>query len=153
VGPHTQSCRRLDTGPLGEGSRFENIQRVGPFRFRYLYTVQSYEPGRAVSLVAESSTFVATDTLTFRSSEEQRRHGWTEVTYTARFELKGPARLGAPLFRLLLGRIADEGRAGLTTTLARLATEGRTPSVSGGGAAQPAPQGGLEGLPVAGRES
>ena len=52
---------------------------------RYRYTVQSFEPGRVICLVAESRSFVATDTMTFHSRDVHGRHGWTDVTYTVSF--------------------------------------------------------------------
>lgn len=119
--PHTESCRQLQAGPVKEGSTFENVQRLGSMRLRYLYTVQSFEPGRVICLVAESRSFVATDTMTFHSTDVHGRHEWTDVTYTVSLQLKGAARLSGPLLARLMDRLADEGAAGMRTTLARLA--------------------------------
>lgn len=115
--PHTARCRRLDDGPVRVGSTFENVQRLGPLRPRFTYRVERYEPERAIVLHSESRSLDATDMMEFEERDGPRGSRQTVVTYTATFDLKGPARAAAPLFKRLVNRLADDGAAGMRAAL------------------------------------
>lgn len=114
--PHTVSCERLDAGPLATGSEFENVQRVGPRRSTFRYRVRDYQPGRFIQLHSSGRLMSLTDTMRFEATPG----GGTEVIYTALFELKGPLKLSEPLMRRSLGRLCDDGAAGIRRTLQQL---------------------------------
>jgi carbon monoxide dehydrogenase subunit G len=113
--PHTASCEREDTGPLGVGSRFVNKQKFGPVRSSYTYEVSEYEPGRGITLRSTSTIANLTDSMQF-SGNEQR----TTVTYVAQFEFKGIARSAEPVLKPLIDKIADDGARGMEAALRRL---------------------------------
>ena len=113
--PHTASCEREDTGPLGIGSRFVNKQKFGPMRSSYTYEVSDYEPGRAITLQSRSGMADLTDSMRFAGDERR-----TTVTYVAEFDFKGLARRAEPVLKPLINKIADDGARGMTAALKRL---------------------------------
>jgi carbon monoxide dehydrogenase subunit G len=115
--PHTARCEREDTGPLGVGSRFVNTQRIGPLRSKYTYEITEFEPGRRVVLHSKSGSADLTDSMSFAGDANR-----SSVTYVAEVQLKGVARAGEPLFRLLMNRLADDGARGMKDALHRLPT-------------------------------
>jgi carbon monoxide dehydrogenase subunit G len=115
--PHTVRCSREDTGPVAVGSRFTNVQRIGPVRSSFEYHVVDLDPGRSIRLASSSSSVDLTDTMTFTGDENR-----AEVTYVAELELKGPARFAEPVMRRLMNRIGDEGARGMAEALYRLPT-------------------------------
>jgi len=116
--PHTKKCVRTDSGgPLGVGSEFDNTQQVaGPLSTTLHYRVESFEPGRAVSLISKGSFVTATDSMRF----EEQAHGGTLVTYRAEFEFAAFARPMEPLLRRMLEKVGDDGKAGMEKCLERL---------------------------------
>ena len=117
--PHTQACSAVGDGPVAVGREYDNVQRIGPMRSRFRYRVREFEPGRRIVLASESSLLAATDAMEFAD----RAGGGTRVTYTARFRLKGVARLGAPVLQRLVNRIGDDGAAGMRRRLDALADQ------------------------------
>ena len=111
--PHTESCERIDSGPLGPGARFANTQRFGPLKTTLDYEVEDYRPGRSIRLHSSGRALEATDLMEYQPDAT----GGTVVTYTARFSFRGPLRLLEPLARPLLSRVADQGAAGMRRTL------------------------------------
>ena len=74
-------------------------------------TIEFRRPVRVV-LVAESSTVVSEDTITFTDTD-----GVTEVTYDANLRPKGLMRLAGPLLSLLFRRLGDNAVSGLRREL------------------------------------
>ena len=115
--PHTKRCTRTDAGPLGVGSEFDNTQQVvGPLSTTLHYRVESFEPGRSVTLVSKGSFVTATDSMSF----EEQPDGGTLVTYRAEFEFARAAKPVEPLLRRMLEKVGDDGRAGMEQALQRL---------------------------------
>lgn len=79
------------------------------------YTVREFAPGERVRLRGENKTIIAIDTMTFRSTDVG-----TEVTYTAEFTFKGPARLLAPLLRPAFERLGTKAQTGMRTALSQI---------------------------------
>lgn len=113
--PHTVRCSREDTGPIAVGSRFTNVQRIGPVRSSFDYHIVELEPGRSIRLVSSSSSVDLTDTMTFTGDDRR-----AQVTYVAEVQLKGAARFAEPIMRRLMNRIGDEGARGMSEALSRL---------------------------------
>jgi hypothetical protein len=114
--PHTVECTRLDTGPLGVGSRFANTQRVGPLRPTLNYEVADYQPGHSIRLVSKGAMMTSTDTMRF----EPDGAGGTTTTYRLDITLPAVLRLAEPLLRRAVVKVADGGAAGLRQALERL---------------------------------
>ena len=111
--PHTVTCERVDSGELRVGSEFDNTQQIGPMKTTLRYRVESRQPGSKIVLVSKSRLMTATDTMTFQTAGD----GGTSVTYSARFELNGPAKLGEPGLKKMMDKVADEGAAGMQRCL------------------------------------
>lgn len=114
--PHTESCRRLDDGPLGVGARFENVQRLAGHDSTLTYEVTEYEPGRRIVLEGGNDTVRTRDEMTFAESGD----GATTVTYTVDVHLLGTAKLGELLLPAVLKKVADDGEDGMRECLLRL---------------------------------
>ncbi|MFE3498479.1 SRPBCC family protein [Kitasatospora sp. NPDC059160] len=99
--PGTESCTRLDPGPVAEGARWRNVSRFRGRRTELLYRLEHYGPERLV-FVGHNRTVEATDDIAIRASEER-----TVVVYRASLRFNGLARLAAPFLRAEFERLAD----------------------------------------------
>jgi carbon monoxide dehydrogenase subunit G len=118
--PNTKDCRAVDDGPVRVGKRYDNVQKLGPGSTTLRYEVVAYSPGNSIELHSSSKLLSSHDRIEFTDASA----GGTRVTYTASLSLAGPARLGEPVLRRAMERIADEAAAALRERLARLATAG-----------------------------
>ncbi|MFC9330020.1 SRPBCC family protein [Kitasatospora sp. NPDC057015] len=100
--PGTESCARLDGGPVAEGARWLNVSRFRGRRTELSYRLDRYEADRLV-FVGANRTVTATDDITVRA-----RAGRTVVDYRARLQFKGLARVAGPFLRPAFERLADE---------------------------------------------
>jgi len=80
------------------------------------YVVQELLPGERVRLRAENQSVISVDTMTFSRTGQ----GGTEVTYTAEFTFKGPARFLAPFLRPAFARLGTAAETGMYEALTRL---------------------------------
>lgn len=99
--PGTESCVRVDDGPVVRGSRWINVSRFRGRRTRLTYRLERYEDDRLV-FVGENRTVTATDDITVRPWD-----GRTVVVYQAHLRFKGLARLAAPFLRPAFEGLAD----------------------------------------------
>ncbi|MEU9126967.1 SRPBCC family protein [Kitasatospora sp. NPDC048540] len=100
--PGTESCVRLDDGPLAEGARWLNVSRFRGRRTRLAYRLARYQPDRLV-FVGENRTVTATDDIRIRAW-----NGRTVIVYRAQLRLHGLARAAAPLLQPAFERLADQ---------------------------------------------
>lgn len=112
--PGTVSTTRLDDGPLTEGSRFHNVSTFLGRRTELEYTLRVLDHGKHLVFVGVNRTATATDDLTFSGSDNR-----TKITYRAKFEFHGVAKLIGPLLIPLLRRIADKTVTQMIQTLQR----------------------------------
>jgi uncharacterized protein YndB with AHSA1/START domain len=113
--PGVASAKRLDTGPVGVGSRFEVVVRFGPRRIPLTYELVEYVRPERFVLQAEAPTFSSRDTITVTPTASG-----STMTYDADLPLKGPFKLFDKVLGLLFGRIGDNAAAGLRRELGRL---------------------------------
>jgi len=105
--PGVVRARRLDSGPIGCGSRFELTVRFLGRELPLTYEIVTYAPPQRLVLRARSDSFESCDELHFTP-----RAGGTRVSYEATLTLSGMARLADPLLQLAfdaIGRAAVEG--------------------------------------------
>jgi len=102
-------------GDGGIGTTYLNTSEFLGRKSELRYVVQELVPGERIRLRGENKTVISVDTMTFRAAA-----AGTEVTYTAEFTFKGPARYLAPLFRPALARLGNQAEAGLRQALSRL---------------------------------
>lgn len=110
--PGVLAAERLDSGPVGTGSRF---RLVVPFLGRpteLIYEVTSYGPGHTVTLAAVSRLLQATDTIAVTGGPDA-----CTVSYAAEVRLRGPLRVLDPLLRPGFQAVAARAVAGLTRAL------------------------------------
>jgi len=112
----------LTPEPVGRGSRFalraEFLGRTLPLE----YEIIDFEPATRVVLRAETPLVRSIDTITFASEAagskaDDATSGGTVVTYDARLEPKGLARVASPLLALAFRRIGDRAAGGLRKRL------------------------------------
>ncbi|WP_371483828.1 SRPBCC family protein [Kitasatospora sp. NBC_00315] len=99
--PGTESCTRLDEGPIRVGSRWHNVSRFRGRTTELSYRLVRHEPAR-LTFVGENRTVTATDDITLSARGDR-----TEIVYDARLRFKGVARLVAPLLKGEFERLAD----------------------------------------------
>jgi uncharacterized protein YndB with AHSA1/START domain len=105
----------VDRGDGGVGTSYLNTSTFLGRQTQLTYVVRELVPDERIRLRGENKTVVAVDTMSFRKAD-----AGTEVTYSAEFTFKGPARFLAPLFRPALERLGQQAQAGLTEALSRL---------------------------------
>lgn len=113
--PGTVRTQRI-SGDGGVGTAYANTSRFLGRNTDLTYVVETYEPGKRVVLRGENKTVVAHDTMTFVPTAT----GGTSVRYVAEFELKGMAKMVAPLLTPAFTRLGDTASDQMRATLDRL---------------------------------
>lgn len=113
--PGTESCTRLDSGPIQVGSRFHNESRIAGVSTELVYELVTLDPDKVV-LRGENDSATSTDTITVTPQD-----GGSEITYEAVIEAKGVGKLAEPLMKLVFERIGSETEKKMTEVLDRLA--------------------------------
>ena len=102
-------------GDGGVGTTYLNTATFLGRQTQLTYVVREFVPGGLIRLRGENKSVIAVDTMSFRSLG-----AGTEVTYTAEFTFKGPARLLAPLLRPAFERLGTEAETGMHKALSQL---------------------------------
>lgn len=101
--PGTVACERV-SGDGGVGTRYRNTSRFGGRTVELDYRTVALEPAVLVHFEGRNGgSFTGHDRLRLAAEGTG-----TRVTYDAGFDFSGIARLGVPLVRLLLPRLADK---------------------------------------------
>ncbi|MFH8391635.1 SRPBCC family protein [Streptomyces sp. NPDC018036] len=101
--PGTVTCRPAEPGaPLAEGAEWLNVSTFRGRRTELRYRLVRLEDER-LTFVGQNGTATSTDDLTFREES-----GATVLTYRARLEFHGLARLATPFLRGEFERLGDE---------------------------------------------
>jgi len=113
--PGTESCTRLDSGPIQVGSRFHNESKIAGVSTELVYELVTLDADKVV-LRGENDSATSTDTITVTPQD-----GGSEITYEAVIEAKGVGKLAEPLMKLVFERIGSETEKKMTEVLDRLA--------------------------------
>jgi len=113
--PGTESCTRNDSGPIKVGSSWHNVSKIAGISTELTYTLEKLTDDTIV-LVGRNETATSTDTMTVVPAAE----GGSEVTYEAVIEMKGAAKLGAPLVKVVFEKIGSDTEDDMTQVLNRL---------------------------------
>ncbi len=100
--PGTEKCTRLDAGPVQVGSRWHNESKIAGVSTELTYELTELTDERIV-LVGTNESATSTDTITVTPHA-----GGSEVTYEAVIEMKGAARLAAPLVKLVFEKVGND---------------------------------------------
>ena len=100
--PGTQSCERQDTGPVRVGSTWRNVSKFLGRETVLDYRLKVLQSGH-VTLIGSNKSAISTDDITVRDATPGR----SEITYQARIELRGLARLGEPVVKVATERLGD----------------------------------------------
>ena len=113
--PGTETCTRNDSGPIAVGANWHNVSKILGVKAELTYTLETLEADKIV-LVGRNDSSTSTDTLTFRPAD-----GGTEITYQADLEMKGAAKLAAPIMKLEFEKLAGDTEKQMTEVLNTLA--------------------------------
>jgi carbon monoxide dehydrogenase subunit G len=131
--PGVATAERLDSGPIGRGSRFNVGVRLGPRVAPMEYIISEFDPPNRVVLVGSGSGVSAVDEIRF-----ERLDGTTRLDYAADIRLGGLLGLLEPFLGRALGNVGRNAAAGMQRTLDAHATaerQGRDHDEHGQGAA------------------
>ena len=116
--PGISEARRIDDGPLREGSRFEVVSTFGGREIPVTYTITAFLPPERVVLEGIGERFRGVDEIRFSPAEG----GGTRVEYIADLQLRGLARVAEPFMHGRFEQVVDDGARGLERTLRARAT-------------------------------
>jgi uncharacterized protein YndB with AHSA1/START domain len=105
--PGVVEAFRLEPGPVRSGSRFRVVSQFLGRRIPLTYELVAYEPEHRLVFRASERPLTSHDEITLTP-----RAGGTRVTYDARLQQSGIARLAEPLLQLAflaIGRAASDG--------------------------------------------
>jgi carbon monoxide dehydrogenase subunit G len=113
--PGTVSCQREDTGPVQVGSSWHNVSEFLGRQTELTYKLTRLEPGH-LTFVGSNKSATSTDDITVRDTAGTG----SEITYQADIELHGLAKLGGPVVKAAMERVADRTVTQLQQTIAGL---------------------------------
>lgn len=115
--PGITEARRLDSGPIGAGSRFEVQYKMGPTTVPLVYEITRYERPDRVVLHTKSLLHEGEDDVRFSAND-----AGTEVVWNAMFRVRGPGLLLDPALGVGFRRVGAKAVEGLRRSLSALAT-------------------------------
>lgn len=112
--PGTEACQRTDDGPLAVGATWNNTSKIAGVTTELTYRLTELTDSR-VQFVGTNDTATSTDTI------DVVPHGsGSEITYEAVIEMKGAARLAAPIVKLVFEKIGSDTQEDMVTVLNRM---------------------------------
>lgn len=128
--PGVATAERLDSGPIGVGTRYRLGIRIGGRVAPMEYRISVFQPPTRVVLVGSGSGVSAVDDIRF-----ERVAAGTRVDYTADIHLQGARRLIQPFLGRALASIGHNAADGMQRTLDARAADADRPQSDGLGAA------------------
>ena len=112
--PGTESCSRLDSGPVQVGSRWHNVSKIAGVSTELEYELIELEDNKVV-FRGKNETAETTDTITVAAHEDG-----SEITYEAVIEMQGAAKLATPVVKLVFEKIGSDTEDDMKVVLNRL---------------------------------
>ncbi len=103
--PATKAARRLDTGEIGVGSKFELTMEIFGRENSIEYEILEFDLPTRVVLRGENAGSIAIDEITVAPTSEG-----AAVTYAAKVTMKGAYKAIGPLFGPVFKRMGDSAR-------------------------------------------
>ncbi|MFJ8142874.1 SRPBCC family protein [Streptomyces sp. NPDC096013] len=100
--PGTITCDRIGTGGPAVGAEWHNVSEFRGRRTELRYRLDRFDADH-LTFVGHNKTATSTDDMRFGE-----RDGRTRLTYRARVEFHGVARLATPLLKREFERLGDE---------------------------------------------
>ena len=100
--PGTITCERIGTGELSVGCEWHNVSEFRGRRTELLYRLARFDADH-LTFVGRNKTATSTDDMRFEEHD-----GRTRLTYRARVEFNGLARLATPLLKREFDRLGDQ---------------------------------------------
>jgi carbon monoxide dehydrogenase subunit G len=116
--PGTERCTRNGAGPIEVGATFHNVSKIAGVSTELTYTLEKLTDDTIV-LVGRNETATSTDTITVVPATNAA--GGSEVTYEAVIEMKGAAKLAAPVVKLVFEKIGSDTEDQMSDALDKLA--------------------------------
>lgn len=114
--PGTESCTRIDSGPIVVGSSWHNVSKIAGISTELTYTLRTLTADTIV-LTGHNDTADTTDTITVVPSPDGPG---SRITYEAVIEMSGAAKLADPLVKVVFEKIGSDTEDDMTTVLNRL---------------------------------
>ncbi|KQX77172.1 SRPBCC family protein [Streptomyces sp. Root1310] len=100
--PGTVTCERLGGGAVSVGAEWRNVSEFRGRRTELRYRLVRWDPER-LTFVGRNKTATSTDDMRF-----EEHAGVTRLTYRARIDFHGLARLAGPLLKREFERLGDQ---------------------------------------------
>lgn len=114
--PGTQSCERIDRGPVAEGAYWHNVSKIFGVRTELTYKLEELSE-RQVVFVGENQSSRTVDTITVEPQDSG-----SVITYVADHEMLGTAKLLSPLMKVIFEKLAGDTERQLSSVLDKLGT-------------------------------
>jgi hypothetical protein len=114
--PGTESCTRIDSGPVEVGASWHNTSKIGGITTELIYTLERLTDDTIV-LVGRNDTATSTDTITVLPNPDG---AGSRITYEAVIELSGAAKIADPIMKIVFEKIGSDTEDDMTTVLNRL---------------------------------
>lgn len=112
--PGTETCVRLDAGPVAVGSTWKNTSKIAGVSTELVYELVELTDAKVV-FRGKNETAETTDTIEVVASG-----AGSEITYTAVIEMSGAAKLATPVVKLVFEKIGSDTEDDMVTVLNRL---------------------------------
>jgi carbon monoxide dehydrogenase subunit G len=109
--PGTQSCTRIDNGPVTVGSSWHNVSRIAGVSTELTYVLKESTDARLV-FEGSNNSATSTDTIVITPVE-----GGARIDYRADLAMHGLAVLMSPVMKVLFEKIAGDTENQLTEVL------------------------------------
>ena len=114
--PGTQTCERIDSGPVTEGAFWHNVSKIFGVTAELTYKLEELTPRKMV-FVGENKSSRTVDTITVDA-----QGSGSVITYVADLEMQGSAKLLNPVMKLVFEKLAGDTEKQMSSVLNKLAT-------------------------------
>ncbi len=112
--PGTKSCVQSSSGPVAVGTTWANVSEFRGKETKLTYRLDAEDDG-GLHFVGENKTATSHDDISLTADGAR-----TRITYRARIEFHGLAKLATPLLRKEFERLGDETQRDLIAAVAKL---------------------------------
>jgi carbon monoxide dehydrogenase subunit G len=112
--PGTQTCTRIDEGPLTVGSKWHNVSKILGVSTELTYTLKESTDTRLV-FEGTNKTATSVDTIVVQPTVDG-----AQIEYRADLTMHGLAAVTAPAMKVLFEKIAGDTKNQMTNVLNKL---------------------------------